>query len=81
MHDYDLRWAAVFGREAGTPLSAKSTLQLFRSHLIIFQWDIFLFLPYRERLGLFGSLGSCSMVSLPLAWNTDHLPLLILDKR
>jgi hypothetical protein len=32
---YDLRWAAVLRREAGTPLCAKSTLQLFRSHLII----------------------------------------------
>lgn len=31
----DLRWAAVLRREAGKPLCAKSTLQLFRSHLII----------------------------------------------
>ena len=31
----DLRWAAVLGREAGEPLCAKSTLQLFRSHLIL----------------------------------------------
>jgi hypothetical protein len=32
---YDLRWNAVLGRSAGTPLCAKSTLQLFRAHLIL----------------------------------------------
>ncbi len=32
---FDLRWAAVLGRKAGEPLCAKSTLQLFRAHLII----------------------------------------------
>ena len=32
---FDLRWAAVLGRSAGTPLCAKSTLQLFRAHLIL----------------------------------------------
>src|SRR5712692_10541210 len=32
---YDLRWAAVLRRAAGTPLCAKSTLQLFRAHLIL----------------------------------------------
>ncbi|HEY3285079.1 MAG TPA: IS1182 family transposase [Armatimonadota bacterium] len=32
---FDLRWAAVLGRLAGAPLCAKSTLQLFRSHLIL----------------------------------------------
>ncbi len=32
---YDLRWAAVLGKSAGEPLCAKSTLQLFRAHLII----------------------------------------------
>jgi len=32
---YDLRWAAVLGRQAGEPLCAKSTLQLFRAHLIL----------------------------------------------
>src|SRR4051794_22979636 len=31
---YDLRWAAVLGRAAGTPLCAKSTFQEFRAHLI-----------------------------------------------
>jgi hypothetical protein len=31
----DLRWAAVLGRHAGEPLCAKSTLQLFRHHLIL----------------------------------------------
>jgi hypothetical protein len=32
---YDLRWAAVLGRAAGTPLCAKSTFQEFRAHLIL----------------------------------------------
>jgi hypothetical protein len=32
---FDLRWAAVLGRHCGEPLCAKSTLQLFRSHLIL----------------------------------------------
>jgi hypothetical protein len=32
---FDLRWAAVLGRAAGEPLCAKSTLQLFRAHLIL----------------------------------------------
>jgi hypothetical protein len=32
---YDLRWAAVLRKEAGQPLCAKSTLQLFRAHLIL----------------------------------------------
>src|SRR5579862_338773 len=32
---YDLRWAAVLHQPAGTPICAKSTFQLFRSHLIL----------------------------------------------
>jgi hypothetical protein len=32
---YDLRWSAVLKKEAGQPLCAKSTLQLFRAHLIL----------------------------------------------
>jgi hypothetical protein len=32
---YDLRWAAVLRRAAGEPLCAKSTLQLFRAHLVL----------------------------------------------
>ncbi len=32
---YDLRWAAVLRKEAGQPLCAKSTLQLFRAHLVL----------------------------------------------
>ncbi len=32
---YDLRWAAVLNLHAGSPLCAKSALQLFRSHLIL----------------------------------------------
>jgi len=32
---YDLRWAAVLGRHAGESVCVKSTLQLFRGHLII----------------------------------------------
>ena len=32
---FDLRWAAVLGKAAGPPLCAKSTLQLFRAHLVL----------------------------------------------
>lgn len=32
---WDARWAAVLGTHVGRPLCAKSTLQLFRSHLIL----------------------------------------------
>jgi hypothetical protein len=32
---YDLRWAAVLRRAAGTPLCAKSTFQEFRAHLVL----------------------------------------------
>jgi hypothetical protein len=32
---FDLRWAAVLGTSAGTPLCAKSTFQLFRAHLVL----------------------------------------------
>jgi hypothetical protein len=32
---YDLRWAAVLRKEAGHPLCAKSTLQLFRAQLVV----------------------------------------------
>ncbi len=32
---YDLRWAAVLRKEAGQPLCAKSTFQLFRAHLLL----------------------------------------------
>jgi hypothetical protein len=32
---FDLRWAAVLRRHAGQPLCAKSTFQLFRTHLVI----------------------------------------------
>ena len=32
---FDLRWAAVLRRPAGTPFCAKSTLQLFRAHLLV----------------------------------------------
>jgi len=33
--EFDLRWCAVLGREAGTPLCAKSSLQLFRAHMVL----------------------------------------------
>lgn len=33
---YDLQWAAVLRKEAGLPLCAKSTLQLFRAHLTLY---------------------------------------------
>jgi hypothetical protein len=32
---FDLRWAAVLRRPAGKPLCAKSTFQVFRTHLVI----------------------------------------------
>lgn len=32
---YDLRWCAVLRRAAGEPFCAKSTLQLFRAHLVL----------------------------------------------
>jgi transposase len=32
---FDLRWCAVLGKEGGTPFCAKSTFQLFRSHLVL----------------------------------------------
>lgn len=32
---YDLRWCAVLRRHAGDPFCAKSTLQLFRAHLVL----------------------------------------------
>src|SRR6266511_543602 len=32
---FDLRWAVVLRRAAGEPLCAKSTLQLFRAHLVL----------------------------------------------
>ena len=32
---YDLRWAAVLRRAAGSPLCAKSTFQCFRAHLVL----------------------------------------------
>ena len=32
---WDARWAAVLGKQIGAPLCVKSTLQLFRSHLIL----------------------------------------------
>lgn len=41
---YDLRWAAVLGRVAGERLCAKSTLQLFRAHLVLHEAVRMLFL-------------------------------------
>lgn len=35
LSSYDLRWAAVLRRRAGEALCAKSTLQLFRAHLVM----------------------------------------------
>lgn len=32
---YDLRWCAVLGKTAGEPICVKSTLQLFRAHLVL----------------------------------------------
>lgn len=40
---YDLRWCAVLGRPGGTPLCAKSTLQLFRAQIILHERYALLF--------------------------------------
>lgn len=40
---WDARWAAVLGKQIGEPLCAKSTLQLFRSHLILHDQVLTLF--------------------------------------
>jgi Transposase DDE domain/Transposase domain (DUF772) len=55
---YDLRWAAVMRREAGEPLCAKSTLQLFRAHLILHEEVGAIFkasIDEARRAGLLGS--------------------------
>lgn len=41
---YDARWAAVLRRTLGTPVCAKSTLQLFRAHLFLHEKANALFL-------------------------------------
>jgi hypothetical protein len=40
---FDARWAAVLGTQLGRPLCAKSTLQLFRSHLILHEQVLTIF--------------------------------------
>jgi hypothetical protein len=55
---FDLRWAAVLGRRAGTPLCAKSTFQLFRAHLVLHDGVCTLFersLQQAREAGLLGS--------------------------
>jgi hypothetical protein len=55
---FDLRWAAVLGRRAGTPLCAKSTFQLFRAHLVLHDGVRTLFersLQQAREAGLLGS--------------------------
>ena len=52
---YDLRWAAVLRRPAGQALCARSTLELFRSHLILHDQFLAIFkasLKEAKRAGL-----------------------------
>lgn len=67
---YDLRWAAVLGRSAGTPLCAKSTFQAFRAHLVLHE---------RVRLIFEGSLAEARRKGLlkkgPLRIAVDTLPI------
>lgn len=52
---YDLRWAAVLRRPAGQPLCARSTLELFRAHLILHDQVLAIFkasLQEAKRAGL-----------------------------
>lgn len=52
---YDLRWAAVLRRPAGQPLCARSTLELFRAHLILHDQALAIFkvsLKEAKRVGL-----------------------------
>ena len=52
---YDLRWAAVLRRPAGQPLCARSTLELFRAHLILHDQVLAIFkasLKEAKRAGL-----------------------------
>lgn len=54
---YDLRWAAVLRRRAGQPLCARSTLELFRAHLILHDQALGIFtasLQEAKRAGLLG---------------------------
>lgn len=54
---YDLRWAAVLGQPAGSPLCAKSTFQLFRAHLILHDAVLTIFqksIQEARRAGLLG---------------------------
>ncbi len=55
----DLRWAAVLRRTAGAPLCAKSTFQLFRSHLVLHEAARILFvssIKEAKRAGLLKDL-------------------------
>ena len=53
----DLRWAVVLGRPAGEPLCAKSTLQMFRAHLVLHEQAHAIFAASIEAARAAGLLG------------------------
>src|SRR5579884_326630 len=53
----DLRWAVVLGRPAGEPLCAKSTLQMFRAHLVLHEQAHAIFVASIEQARASGLLG------------------------
>lgn len=68
---YDVRWSAVLGTGVGRPLCAKSTLQLFRGHLILHEQVRTLFersLKVARKAGL--------LASRPLRIAVDSKPIL-----
>jgi hypothetical protein len=68
---YDLRWAAVLGRAAGAPLCAKSTFQLFRAHLVLYDAVLTIFQRSLQEAQVAGLLGSG-----PLKIALDTKPIL-----
>jgi hypothetical protein len=67
---YDARWAAVLRRSIGTPVCAKSTLQLFRAHLFLHKKANALFLSSLKEAKDAGLLKG-SLIAL-----TDTKPML-----
>ena len=65
----DLRWAAVLRRPAGEPLCAKSTLQLFRAHLVLHEEVHTLFqksIQEAKRAGLLGGRVRAAIDTKPI---------------
>lgn len=58
---YDLRWAAVLRRPAGQPLCARSTLDLFRAHLILHDQAITIFRASLEEAKRSGLLSGAAL--------------------